>query len=107
MIQDKDGNYIIYESSTQGLDRIKRDAEAVMTYSLSDVPANLKCALTGNLLREAVALPCCSKLVDDSAIRQKLLASSLTCPFCNTSGISPDMVRNNIFQVSVAQTRIG
>ena len=92
MIKSDNGDFLIIDSSAHGLEKIQRDGETQLNFSSSDIPAHLKCALTGNLLRDAVALPCCGKLVDDTSIRQKLL-NSLTCPFCSTSGISPDSVR--------------
>jgi hypothetical protein len=83
---------------------------------MSRVPANLKCALTHTLLKEAVTLPCCNQVrlriiyadafavnrsrfrsalqnVNDSAVRGRLVSSGLVCPICNTPNVSPDSVR--------------
>ena len=59
---------------------------------MSEVPEHLKCALSHAFLREAVALPCCKKVVNDTIIRQELVNSGLKCPLCGASGISPDWV---------------
>lgn len=54
------------------------------------LPDNFKCVLSDDLLREAVELPCCKKIVNDSAVRSTLMESTFTCPLCSTKDISPE-----------------
>lgn len=92
VIEHKDGTYELFESSSTGRDMLKRDADTHLNTNidLSIVPSTLKCAFSNNLLKDAVSLPCCKKIVSDSVIRLELIRSSLLCPLCQTSGISPD-----------------
>lgn len=96
-IKNSDGTYDIFEPSLAGLDQIKRDNQYAKL-NLADVPAHLKCALSGALLTEAVELPCCKKIVNDSVIRESLLKSSLKCPLCSTPNISPESV-SSFFEI--------
>lgn len=59
---------------------------------MTQVPSDLKCPLSNTLLREAVSLPCCSKIVNEPVIREELIRSGLRCPMCNTEKVSPDAV---------------
>ena len=52
------------------------------------LPDKFKCDLSNDLLREAVELPCCKKVVNDSAVRSTLMESTFTCPLCSTQDIS-------------------
>lgn len=65
---------------------------------LSSAPAELKCELSHTLLREAVSMPCCNRLVNDSIIRDTLVREGLKCPFCNTPRISPESVSAHLFR---------
>jgi hypothetical protein len=91
VIKNTDGTFDIFEPSASGLDQIKRDTQ-FSKLNLSEVPDHLKCSLTGALLTEAVELPCCKKIVNDSAIRESLMKSALKCPLCHTLNVSPDSV---------------
>ncbi|CAE7769776.1 unnamed protein product, partial [Symbiodinium sp. KB8] len=53
-------------------------------------PAALKCAISGQLLLDAVLLPCCGKHVSDEAAREAIPANDLKCPLCGTAGLSVD-----------------
>jgi hypothetical protein len=95
VIKNNDGTYDIFEPSSSGLDQLKRDTQSSKIL-LSEVPTHLKCSLTGNLLTEAVEMPCCHKLVNDTIARETLLKSSLKCPFCSSYNVSPDSVSNSL-----------
>lgn len=91
VIKNSDGTYDIFEPSASGLDQLKRDSQ-ISKLNLSDVPVHLKCILSGTLLNEAVELPCCKKIVNDTIVRDHLLKSSHRCPLCATPNVSPDSV---------------
>jgi hypothetical protein len=92
---------------------------SVSDIDLSTVDERLKCAYSQQLLRDAVRLPCCSKViingllsakdipareklidtvflskvVSDKAIREALFSTiDFRCPLCNQVGIVPDEV---------------
>jgi hypothetical protein len=90
------------------------ESHMTVNIDMSEVPDNLKCALSSTFLREAVTLHCCQKVtlssleknhntvicfqnVNDSVIRQELVNSGLKCPLCGAEKISPDSVRISIF----------
>lgn len=68
------------------------EAVKAANIELSTAPAELKCELSHTLLREAVSMPCCNRLVNDSIIRDTLVREGLKCPFCGTPRISPESV---------------
>jgi hypothetical protein len=45
------------------------------------VPKELQCALTKDLLREAVVLPCCVSNVSLAPVNERILETS-ACPVC-------------------------
>ncbi len=96
VIEKADGTFEIFESSSTGLNKLGEATHlSAGAVDMSEVPNELKCAMTGAFLREAVSLPCCNNCVNDSVIRQALVTSGLRCPICGTHGISPDSVRQN------------
>ncbi len=74
-------------------------------FDMSKVPGHLKCSLSGRILEDAVILPCCRKIVSDSAARMALLGANLQCPLCKRSGISLDEVYLNIQEYSLIVNR--
>jgi len=61
---------------------------------LSSVPAHLLCPYSQKILRDAVTLPCCGKVVSDGSIRAALFqTSNFQCPMCHQVGITPDELR--------------
>lgn len=91
VIKNSDGTFDIFEPSAAGLDQLKRDSQ-IAKLNLATVPSHLKCSLSNSLLTEAVELPCCKRIVNDTIIRETLMKSSLKCPFCFTANVSPDSV---------------
>ena len=91
VITNSDGTYDIFEPSASGLDQLKREQQ-LSKINMSLVPPALKCPISDTLLHEAVELPCCKKIVNDNAVRDRLLKSQLRCPICATTNVSPDSV---------------
>eukprot|EP00601_Ochromonadales_sp_CCMP2298_P003967 CAMPEP_0173182952 /NCGR_PEP_ID=MMETSP1141-20130122/8128_1 /TAXON_ID=483371 /ORGANISM="non described non described, Strain CCMP2298" /LENGTH=406 /DNA_ID=CAMNT_0014106113 /DNA_START=25 /DNA_END=1242 /DNA_ORIENTATION=+ len=92
VIEHADGSFEVFEATSASLLKLNREA-ALTGMDLSSAPTHLKCALTGALLREAVATPCCGRCVNDSAVRAALLASALQCPLCQSGPVSPDSLQ--------------
>jgi hypothetical protein len=62
VIQRKDGSYEVIESSQSGLRRLEREGDLETKVDPSEAPDHLRCAFSGQLLKEAVELPCCKKV---------------------------------------------
>lgn len=94
VIERGDGNYQIFESSETGLQRLSAANAAHLrtNFDMTQVPEDLKCPLSNTFLKEAVSMPCCNNLANDSVVREELIKSGLKCPFCRTDNISPDTV---------------
>lgn len=68
-----------------------------------DLPDELKCPLTGGLLREAVKCSkCCGKIVSRLAMEDALLESDFVCPLCN----SPDVLLDSLEPVDDVQEKV-
>ena len=66
----------------------------VTNIDMSLVEDRLKCPLSKKMLRDAVRMVCCHKVVCDSAIREALFSTSdFRCPLCGQIGITPDELR--------------
>ncbi|XP_061837595.1 uncharacterized protein [Nerophis lumbriciformis] len=62
------------------------------------VPEELKCLICGDLLVDAVVIPCCGNSYCDDCIRTALLESEgHVCPTCNLADVSPDSLITNKF----------
>ena len=68
------------------------ESSATLNIDMKDVPEYLKCPISNTFLREAVSLPCCKQCVNDTIVRQQLLAGGLKCPLCGAANISTDAV---------------
>ena len=62
---------------------------------MKEVPEYLKCPISNTFLKEAVSLPCFKQCVNDTIVRQQLLAAGLKCPLCSAPNISTDAVSLN------------
>jgi len=71
------------------------DDEVRQRIDRQDIPADLVCALTDKLLKEAVILPCCNKSCSGEAIQSALVNSDFVCPLCKTKDISLDRLVPN------------
>uniref|UniRef100_A0A3Q1GGZ0 Retinoblastoma binding protein 6 n=1 Tax=Acanthochromis polyacanthus TaxID=80966 RepID=A0A3Q1GGZ0_9TELE len=68
------------------------------------IPEELLCLICGDLLSDAVVIPCCGNSYCDDCIRTTLLDSEdHDCPTCGQSDVSPDTLVANRFlrQVTV------
>ena len=65
-------------------------ANVMKNIDMSTLPSNLKCAVSGNILEDAVLLPCCRKTVSDGVIRAALVNSNMKCPLCHKTNVSVD-----------------
>ena len=65
-------------------------ANMLKNIDMSRLPSNLKCAVSGNILEDAVLLPCCRKTVSDGVIRAALVNSNMNCPLCHKANVSVD-----------------
>ena len=85
-----DGSWEIFESSVSGMQRIARESESALSlqFDMNEVPEYLKCPLSHTFLREAVCLPCCRQCVNDTVIRQQLLATNMACPLCQQPNVA-------------------
>ncbi|XP_061906498.1 E3 ubiquitin-protein ligase RBBP6-like isoform X2 [Entelurus aequoreus] len=62
------------------------------------VPEELQCLICGDLLVDAVVIPCCGNSYCDDCIRTALLESEgHVCPTCNLADVSPDSLITNKF----------
>ena len=68
------------------------ESSVTLNIDMKDVPEYLKCPISNTFLKEAVSLPCCKQCVNDTIVRQQLLASGLKCPLCGAANISTDSV---------------
>jgi hypothetical protein len=73
---------------------LQRDEQTRLSVDIDtkEIPAYLLCPLTNKLLREAVTLPCCNAMVNETAASQRLLLEGLKCPLCGAKEISPESV---------------
>ncbi|QLG72182.1 hypothetical protein HG535_0C05360 [Zygotorulaspora mrakii] len=99
MVTD-DGKFVVQVADQQSWEDYQRkqqnrymngaDAKWRKGY-FADLPDNLKCSITGGLLRDPVRTSkCCNKLFSKMAIEDALLESDFVCPSCNTPGILLD-----------------
>ena len=65
-------------------------ANVLKNIDMSTLPSNLKCAVSGNIVEDAVLLPCCRKTVSDGVIRAALINSNMKCPLCHSTNVSVD-----------------
>ncbi|KAL5018494.1 hypothetical protein ScPMuIL_004216 [Solemya velum] len=81
-------------------------------------PKEMVCQLCGDLLREAVLIPCCGTSFCDDCIRTSLLETEEhECPICHETEISPDrltanlgmrsLVQNYLSKLSIPETKTG
>lgn len=93
----RDGFEILMPSN-DGYNRLIKQGgsgKSISEIDMSQVPDELKCVYSHKLLRDAVRLPCCNKVVSDGAIREALFATSnFQCPLCRQVGITPDELRS-------------
>lgn len=68
------------------------ESSATLNIDMKDVPEYLKCPISNTFLKEAVSLPCCKQCVNDTIVRQQLLAGGLKCPLCGAANVSTDSV---------------
>lgn len=99
MVTD-DGKFVIQVADQQSWEDYQRkqqnrlvngaDAKWQKGY-YKDLPDELKCPLTGGLLRDPVrTTKCCNKCFSKVALENALLDSDFVCPECNSTGILLD-----------------
>ena len=100
VVPNPDGTYTVFCALQSGQAQLERDQNTQLNISIDmkDVPSHLKCPLTNTFLREAVAMPCCKRHVNDSTIRQALLKRSMQCPLCDRHNVYPDSVSSPSFR---------
>ncbi len=100
VVPNPDGTYTVFCALQSGQAQLERDQNTQLNISIDmkDVPSHLKCPLTNTFLREAVAMPCCRRHVNDSTIRQQLLVRSMQCPLCDRHNVYPDSVSSPSFR---------
>uniref|UniRef100_A0A8C4SW61 RING-type domain-containing protein n=1 Tax=Erpetoichthys calabaricus TaxID=27687 RepID=A0A8C4SW61_ERPCA len=65
--------------------------EPVFIEKKEPVPSELLCLICGDIMVDAVVIPCCGSSYCDDCIRSLLLDSDThTCPTCHQSEVSPD-----------------
>lgn len=70
---------------------MSQEDKLYMKGQFPDLPDELKCCLTGGLLRDPVkCTKCCGKVVSRLAMEDALLESDFVCPLCQTSDILLD-----------------
>jgi 4-hydroxy-3-methylbut-2-en-1-yl diphosphate synthase IspG/GcpE len=68
-------------------------ASSLSALDMESVPRELRCPLSGKILRDAASTPCCNKVVSDATLRERLFKSAqFQCPMCGQTGVSPDDV---------------
>ncbi|AMD20846.1 HDR104Cp [Eremothecium sinecaudum] len=84
-----------YQRKQQQQNIAVREQDAVwMANQFEDLPDELKCPLTGGLLREPMrSEACCKRLVSKMAMEDALLESDFVCPLCNTGDILLDSLQ--------------
>ncbi|CAE1273637.1 RBBP6 [Acanthosepion pharaonis] len=79
------------------------DPNPVNTVSAPPAPNELLCSLCGELLTDAVVIPCCGNSFCDECVRNALLDSEEhECPSCHELDVSPDkLISNNLLRQAV------
>lgn len=82
---------------------MSQEDKLYMKGQFPDLPDELKCPLTGGLLREAVKCSkCCGKIVSRLAMEDALLESDFVCPLCH----SPDVLLDSLEPVDDVQEKV-
>eukprot|EP00529_Nitzschia_sp_RCC80_P010012 CAMPEP_0113498702 /NCGR_PEP_ID=MMETSP0014_2-20120614/31326_1 /TAXON_ID=2857 /ORGANISM="Nitzschia sp." /LENGTH=766 /DNA_ID=CAMNT_0000392769 /DNA_START=641 /DNA_END=2942 /DNA_ORIENTATION=- /assembly_acc=CAM_ASM_000159 len=76
----------------------RRDLDYALKLTSTTIPDHLKCAITGNLVKNAMLLPWDpeGRTVSETAIRDALTQNMFRCPLTGTEGVSPDDLIPNI-----------
>ena len=61
----------------------------------AQIPSYLKCALTQDLIKDAVSLQCCFRSCSNDPLMEALEASSFVCPLCDRRGVTQEMIVPN------------